>query len=86
MKKKYQRNGMSNALNIQYQASENDVKLKRKRYKPLFMEKYNLSYKDIAEAFGYSSPNSFYNAHARQDIIDGIEWIVKTIEKKNEGL
>lgn len=79
--KKYYKNGKPNALNIQYQASENGVKLKRKRYKPEFMVKYKLTYAEIAEAFGYSSANSFNNAHCRQDVIDGLETIIKKIER-----
>ena len=70
------------ATQKQYQATEAGIKLKRKKDKPLFMTKYKLSYADIAEMFGYSSPNSFYNAHCRQDIMNGIEELIKIVENK----
>jgi hypothetical protein len=82
MKRKYQRNGMPNAINRQYQASEAEVKLKRKSNKPDWMSKYKITYANIAEAFGYSNANSFYNAHCREDIISGVEWLIGVIENK----
>ena len=82
MKSKYSKNYQPNATQRQYQATEADVKLKRNRNKPEFMSKYNITYADIAEMFGYSSPNSFYNAHCRQDIMNGVEELVKRVENK----
>lgn len=78
--KKYQKNYQPNCIQKQYQASENDVKLKRKRNIPKFMKKYNIKYKDIAEWFGYISANSFNNASRKQEIINGIESIIDHIE------
>jgi hypothetical protein len=82
--KKYNKNFQPNAVQKQYQATENDVKLKRKRIKPTFMTKYNISYSDVADMFGYSSANSFYNAHCRVDIINGIGQIIERIEQFNK--
>ena len=50
------------------------------------MSKYNITYADIAEMFGYSSPNSFYNAHCREDIMNGVEELIRIVEKKFESL
>lgn len=83
--KKYNKNGMPNALNIQYQASEHGVKLKRKRFKPDFMTKYKLTYAQIADMFGYLNANSFYNASRRQDIMNGVEELIQLIEKENQS-
>lgn len=83
--KKYQRNFKPNAAQIQQQASEAGVKLSRKRNIPVFMKENNITYKQISEWFGYSSANSFYNSYAKQDIIDGVEELIKYL-KKNEGL
>lgn len=80
--KKYSRNFKPNAAQRSMQASEAGVKLTIKRKTPQFMKKYGITYADIAEMFGYSSPNSFYNAHCRQDIMNGVEELVKRIENK----
>ena len=80
--RKYHKNFRPNAVQKQYQASENDVKLKRNRNIPDFMKKYDIKYKDIAEYFGYSTANSFNNAHCRQDILNGIEEIIRIVEEK----
>jgi len=80
--KKYAKNFQPNAAQRSFQASEAGVKLKINRNTPLFMKKYKLTYAQIAEMFGYSSANSFYNAHCRQDIMNGVEELIKIVEKK----
>ena len=80
--RKYHKNFRPSAVQKQFQASENDVKLSRDRNIPAFMKKYNIKYKDIAEYFGYLSANSFNNAHCRQDILNGIEEIIGIVENK----
>lgn len=73
---------MPNAIQRQYQATEADVKRKRKVIKPEFMKKYNLTYAQIGEMFGYSNANSFHSAPRRQKIIDGVEAIIQHIENQ----
>jgi hypothetical protein len=79
---KYNKNFQPNAVQKQFQANESGIKLKRKRNKPEYMAKHNLSYSDIANMFGYSSANSFYNASRRKDIMNGVKQLIKHIEEQ----
>lgn len=52
----------------------------RKQRKTKTLSKYNLSYKDLAKAFGYSNANSFNSSKALPQMIKGIEWVIKQVE------
>lgn len=82
--KKYQRNFQPNAVQKQSQATEYGVKLKRKNNKPEFMKKYHLTYAEIADMFGYSDANSFYNAARREDIMSGVKDLIRYVEEFNK--
>ena len=62
---------------------ENQVKKPRKRRKPLTFTKYNLTYKGIAKAFGYSSAKSFASSRALRAMLRGIDWIISQVEEHN---
>lgn len=56
------------------------TKLSRKHPVTNKISQYKLKKKDIAKAFKYSSANSFANSNAKDDILAGIEWVIKQIE------
>lgn len=45
------------------------------------MKENNITYKQISEWFGYSSANSFYNSYAKQDVINGVEELIRYLKK-----
>jgi len=54
----------------------------RKKRKPLEINKYNMTYEEIAKAFGYSSANSFNGSHRKMKILKGIKWVIEQVEEK----
>jgi hypothetical protein len=52
----------------------------RKQRKSKSINKYNVTYKEIAKAFGYKNANSFNSSSAKMDVLRGIEWIIDRIE------
>ena len=48
------------------------------------LHKYNITYTEIAKAFGYSSANSFNGSKAKEDMLRGIKWIIEQVEKYNK--
>lgn len=54
----------------------------RKQRKSKSINKYNMTYKDIAKAFRYKNANSFNGSNAKLDILNGIEWVISVVEKE----
>lgn len=54
----------------------------RKQRKSVEINKYHMTYKDIAKAFGYSNANSFNGSHRKLKILKGIEWVISVVEKE----
>lgn len=44
------------------------------------LKKYNISHRDIANAFGYSSDISFNNSSRKVNILNGVSTIITLVE------
>ena len=53
---------------------------KRKKVKDPLLDKYNITYEDIANNFGYSNANSFNGSHRKKKVLKGIKYIISIVE------
>lgn len=50
------------------------------------LKKYNITHKDIAKSFGYSSEVSFNNSHKKEVILNGIASMIEIVEERIRSL
>lgn len=63
-----------------------NVKKRGKSLKHELLHKYGITYELIAKWFGYSSAKSFNSSSIKEDMLRGIEEVVRHVEnKKNVG-
>jgi len=57
-------------------------KKRGKSLKPELLHKYNITYDLIAKWFGYSSGKSFNSSSIKEQMLEGIENVIKHVENK----